>query len=309
MNEKTYDIFLSHSSGDKALADILGQEMEKELGVKVFVSSQATSIRSGTAWFNSVMSALEEAKVFVILSTELSLNSVWVSFEFGYFWRKFGKENMHILKLPQIMLPSPFDVLQAKNVTSLLELKVFFDDLCGDFDTSCKGVANLEAVVESAKNIPLPPPERSLARFEKYLENIPKWDQIDFNGINTWLYIDDVIYQIISEPKFDDNSMDAAFLNESWTKPFASANETYSYSLILKIAGIPIKEFIFATVDGGRYFVPLPQPEMRGENVHYFWNRKSLKFKIAQIVSTFEAGYMCTSLENFAKHTGIEIRG
>ncbi|MDX6500358.1 MAG: hypothetical protein QOG23_3618 [Blastocatellia bacterium] len=81
-------IFISHISEERELADILKQHLIADFGkkVRVFVSSDLESINAGDEWLKSIKTALNRAKVELILCSRLSITRPWVNFEVGAAW-------------------------------------------------------------------------------------------------------------------------------------------------------------------------------------------------------------------------------
>jgi hypothetical protein len=74
----------------------------------------------------------------------------------------------------------------------------------------------------------------------------------------------------------------------------------------LRVAGATIKQIYFISLDGGRYFVPMPEIRpLPNERRSFYWERNSLLYKVGKLVSTFYHPH--ESLETFAGRQGIEI--
>jgi hypothetical protein len=303
----TINIFLSHASEDAAFAILLASEIEREFtpNVKVFASSRPNAIPSGTSWLDDVLKNLDKADVLVILITTASESSIWVSFELGYFWKETGGRRIHTLYHPKAKIPNPLNTLQAKLVTDKQQLQDFFQVLCQEIGHPLTNTANLGTLVNSAHSLSKSPPQRSLANFERLLET-SEWDEVIDGNRKILLCADDMFFQIVIDW---DSREDFA---GEWTRPFPDSKSTKKYPVKLTIAGVTVKVFYFISVDGGRYFIPMPDigevhtnKSGEFESREFIWKRDSLIFKVAEIISEFLGIY--SSLEAFATHTGIKI--
>lgn len=303
-------IFLSHSSQDGAFANVLATEIERGFDdqLKVFASTRPDAIPGGMDWFEVVMENLDKADALIILITEPSVNSVWVGFEVGYFWKQMNGNRIFALYHPSVSIPSPLNTRQAKKLTEPSELESFFDSLCSSLGkVGCKDFG-VERLARAAASIVPIPPDRSLARFEQYLKT-SSWDRVLDGNVETWICEEDVLFQIVVDYSLDDDRE----LDEEWTRPFPASmlggDKASAYPVKLKIANVTMKAFRFVSVDGGRYFVPIPEIEaiagQEGKR-RFYWERGSLIYMTAQIVSCFY--HVHPSFEEFAKHAGIEIR-
>jgi hypothetical protein len=293
-------IFLSHSSIDKQLAEEISIQLENELDAEVFVSSRPGSIPSGKPWFDRVVRKLKEASALIILITGSSENSVWVGFELGYFWKKTNGEAIHAIYHPTATIPSPLDILQAKRITSEEETENFLIELCKDFKREYRGIASATQIVKSAEKVVVEPPDRTLAKFERLLERA-QWKKDILDSKMTWVCSEDASYQIVVDEESHKE------FREEWTLKFPDTERASKSSVQLKIAGIIVEEMLFISVDGGRYFVPIPDIQALGEGKReFFWDRGSLKYKVGQVIAEFYNEW--PTFEDFAAHTGIEIR-
>jgi len=306
MDAQIKKIFLSHSSHDgEFVRNVLSEEIEAELGPIVFASSRPDAIPSGIPWEETILKALEVAEVLVILITRPAENSVWVGFEFGYFWRKTDKRRIHALYHPKATIPSPLDVIQGKQIIDKEQVADFFQGLCAELGREFLGRANLDRIVDQAKLLNTKPSERSLANFERLIET-SGWDKIVLDGKDYWICADDALFQIVIDYWLEDR--EARLFQEEWTERFFSIHkEAKKYAVRLNIAGLTIKEEYFISLDDGRYFVPMPDiiSDRFSDTRRFAWRRKSLIFKLARIISDF--GILAPSFQEFAEVVGIEI--
>jgi hypothetical protein len=83
-------MFISHISEERPIAIILKKWIESTfLGQRsVFISSDSDSIPAGSKWLDEINSALDSAKVLVILCSPASIKRPWINFEAGCGWIK-----------------------------------------------------------------------------------------------------------------------------------------------------------------------------------------------------------------------------
>jgi hypothetical protein len=163
-------IFLSHSSKDAKLAREIAQQIEANLpGFKVFASTRPAAIPSGSQWFDFVIDHLDKAVALVVLLTPLSENSLWVGFEFGYFWKKSGRSNAYFLYHPKATITGPIANIQGTLVTDPEDLKGFFAKLCSDLGTACELKTDFGLIAGMARGLAAPPPERTYRKFIELL--------------------------------------------------------------------------------------------------------------------------------------------
>jgi hypothetical protein len=108
-------IFLSHKVVDKEAAGKVKQELEQNFGVKVFLSSDTTSIRGGSDWRKEIQDNVLASNRFVLLFSDPRLNWDWCLYEAGLFQGSHPtKENQDfVVFLPSGMPPAPLSHLQA----------------------------------------------------------------------------------------------------------------------------------------------------------------------------------------------------
>lgn len=135
MTEKQ-GIFISHASTDKTVANILKQEIEAVFGdgVEVFVSSIPGSIEPGSDWLDEIQKKLNDATIFIVLITPISINRPWIWFEIGASWLKMSEKKRKIYPLcaPEIdlgSLPEPLSRLQALSLGKTEDIRLFFKSL------------------------------------------------------------------------------------------------------------------------------------------------------------------------------------
>ena len=134
----------------------------------------------------------------------------------------------------------------------------------------------------------------------EHLDN-SSWFEGFIDNRHIWTCDNDVSYQIM------DPDEEAKDFHEEWTENFPDPH-AFKYPINLIVGGITIKQISFISIDGGRYFVPLPEIEI-GDNRErsFYWNRSSLEYKVGQIISRFYQEDK-ENLDTFAKETGIKIK-
>ncbi|ULO08950.1 toll/interleukin-1 receptor domain-containing protein [Paenibacillus sp. 19GGS1-52] len=123
-------IFISHISEEKALAEILKEEIGKAfLGLpEIFVSSDGESISIGSKWLDEIDQALKDSQIILLLCSESSVTRPWINFEAGAGWVK-GIPIIPIChtNLRPVELPIPLNMLQGIQVTNKAGLTKVFE--------------------------------------------------------------------------------------------------------------------------------------------------------------------------------------
>ena len=78
-----FDVFISYTAGDSAIADELRSDLEKN-GLKCFMA--AKDIQVATEWQDAIRAALIGSKRVLVLLTPRSINRPWVLMETGAAW-------------------------------------------------------------------------------------------------------------------------------------------------------------------------------------------------------------------------------
>jgi TIR domain len=161
MSEKTV-IFISHSSKDKELAQLLKQQIE--LCFDNSVEAFAADIEPGENWFDKVMIGLNQAEATVVLITPNSVReSHWVWFELGYFWAK-HYDSLNTDKKQKIYYPLYVEGAEWPNPVKDLQIQAtllndydtlsrFFVQLCKQLDSGDVKKVNINDVVSLANVI------------------------------------------------------------------------------------------------------------------------------------------------------------
>ena len=138
---------------------------------------------------------------------------------------------------------------------------------------------------------------KNIAIFERLLES-SKWTHITTGGANQWVYEDDPSFVI------EINYEGREFV-EPWTQIFPDQN-TYARDVTLTINGQAIaRPLTFISLDGGRYFVPMPKTDTAYEEQYFYWKRDSLEYKLFQRIG--DVRYLFGTLDEFAEYCGVHI--
>jgi hypothetical protein len=291
-------IFLSHSSKDEVLAGILANQIETEVGsrAEVFASTRPTAIQSGEDWFDKILESLDKAEILVILLTPSAENCVWVGFEFGYFWKKKNRSNVHTLYHPKATIPNPLGIIQAKLITNPEHVRDFLRQLGHSLGVQ-PGRSNVDALIRSAQALTIPSPERTFRKFGELLDQA-EWLHGFIDEKEVWTCEEDVLYQIVITYENGEE------FYEEWTRGFPDPT-TNRYFVHLDVAGVTIKQISFISLDGGRNFVPMPEIRpLENERRGFYLNKDSFQYKVARLVGRYDH---CETLDEFAVMKGIEI--
>ncbi len=194
-------IFLSHSHRDVELVKVLISEIEEVLEIgkeEIFNSSAPDTIRTGEKWLDEVFEALKSAEVIIPLMTPSSEKSMWVAFEYGYFWRREDEKKEKpdgIFPLTHtITPPSPLNELEYRKVTDEAELEKFFKDLCRHFSCEFKQKPDLEAIIQQASLVPKLTAEDQQLQLECTLHLLTATDKKVKNSIIGWMRDQDILH-------------------------------------------------------------------------------------------------------------------
>lgn len=136
-----------------------------------------------------------------------------------------------------------------------------------------------------------------LIRFNKYLKNPSGWE--NFLGIESNISI----YRYKKYPNFQividwDNTVTENF-KEEWVNDglFPDKDNNASYYIRLEVNGMLLDRELFVSLDGHRYFVPVPRTKMEGQERGFFYDQK--QSQLTRIIGKFHFDDM--NLEVFAK--------
>jgi hypothetical protein len=159
------NIFITHSSSDEKVAEIIRAALEQCLGDKgkVFLSTHGDSIPNGADWVSTITKELDDADGLVVLVSDKSMGSNWVWFELGYFWAKNSDSVFPLTINEHTRAPSPLDTKQAKCVRAYGELGNFFKIFCDKFN--CENNVDIDQVIKDIDDSEGPVARRARAVF------------------------------------------------------------------------------------------------------------------------------------------------
>lgn len=303
-------IFISHSVKDERWVKRLDKHIKRMFSnVSTFVASGPSDIASGDEWFKSIMCNLDNAEILVAVLSPNALDRMWVGFELGYIWRKFSGGHIHYLYFPGVNLPSPINEKQGKLMTDEDGLRSFFQGLAVELNQCYAGdSAALESLARNAYvEIPRLVENREFDNWTTRLAD-SNWAEeaiMTQDGSKTmWTCLDDMSFQI------EHTYLPAATnFSELWVKRFPDKT-AYSSYVNLNISGVTVKQETFVTLDGGRYFVPIPEIDSSSRSNEctdptYYYDRNSLKFLLGCVIAHFYPPV--TNLEQFASRQDIDV--
>ncbi len=134
--------------------------------------------------------------------------------------------------------------------------------------------------------------------FERLLE-LPKWKKVSFDSPEKWIFEDDNSFTI-------EVCNDPDRFSEPWTDYFPDTH-SFKEKVLLKINGeLVTGRIFFVCVDGGRYFVPMPQTSIVHDRRHFYWDKQSLDYKLFKVIGRVDCLY--GSLEEFGDACGVKIK-
>ncbi|OGE18135.1 hypothetical protein A2769_02720 [Candidatus Daviesbacteria bacterium RIFCSPHIGHO2_01_FULL_37_27] len=135
-----------------------------------------------------------------------------------------------------------------------------------------------------------------LKKFEFLLENA-SWSKEFIDDKEYWVCNEDVMFQIEMCDDYRD-------FTEKWTQVYPDKFGSGRRSVNLKIYGVTIKQIAFIFCDGGRISVPMPRVKTVNEGIMYYWEKKSLDYKLTKVIGNF---YIYEDLEGVAGMSKVEI--
>jgi hypothetical protein len=122
------------------------------------------------------------------------------------------------------------------------------------------------------------------------------WSLHSIGGRDTWICNERGVFAILRNDDYED-------FEEEWTTKPPDKRASRS-TVDLRINGATVRSLDFISLDGGRYFLPMPRKKGRKGEPLYFWERESLEFKVGRIVGSY---YRFESIEGAADFLGVEI--
>lgn len=149
-------VFICHSSADETKARAISDLISSVSNTKVFFSPYPEAIPSGR-WFDVITRQLTIAKALVIVASRQSVERPWINFEYGMFYALNKPEDIHILRIEDVELPSPLNELQAKNAADEGSLRAFINTLADNLDTYVSDEPDYQTAISiiDEKSVPL----------------------------------------------------------------------------------------------------------------------------------------------------------
>ncbi len=166
MTEKPL-VFVSYASPDEALAKFIGNQIEAVLGKD---TAFCINNRAGDTWFPAIQEALDRCNALVVLLTSASIDRRWVWFEIGYVWARTATDEKRFIYPLAISraqeIPHPLSEHQAKYLDSREDVENFFQKLSGQFSSGVPQNADVEKLIEMARNSPEYPRQENFSEQE-----------------------------------------------------------------------------------------------------------------------------------------------
>jgi len=124
-----------------------------------------------------------------------------------------------------------------------------------------------------------------------------KWTAERIDDLNVWICDQRATFKIVALGNFRD-------FHEEWTDRVPDTEHTSMSTIELRINNSAVRTLSFVSLDGGRYFVPLPRKLSLDRQAIYCWEKSSLDYKVCQIIGRYYRG---NSLEDTARFLGVEI--
>jgi hypothetical protein len=181
-------IFISHIGEEKHIAARIKQLLRESFGsdVRIFVSSDYESIRSGSDWQNEIIAALKSSRVVLILCSADSVTRPWINYEAGVGdgtdWeaREVGRTSVFPLvvrNFPKGKLPLPLSRKHVRDAHDVDDMKALLRHISEDIGIVASPV-NVEKFVgdmqEATKRIQARHERLALtdAEFELYVKDL-----------------------------------------------------------------------------------------------------------------------------------------
>jgi hypothetical protein len=142
--------------------------------------------------------------------------------------------------------------------------------------------------------------------FAKFLKIRSYWEKRMIDNWPVYFYSLDNNYKI--EQSQDSHKTWTA--TEPWMDIFPDQRVS-EYKVYLKYSDSKIKELIFVSCDGGRYFIPLPNKRLFEERINkdnakfeYYWVKSSVEYLVGEVIGEF---YRQNNMQEVAKICKIKI--
>ena len=151
---------------------------------QVFISSDQRQIRAGDNWLQKIVEGLREAKVVILLLSEMSIARPWVNFEAGAAWLS----DKHVIPvcfkgLSKGNLPKPYSDLQSLNLNDEIDRYRLLSSVCGHLGRHPKTIGPPPNVIAKLAGITAnyDPKVAPYLRFAEIVKAFEKADQYPFD--------------------------------------------------------------------------------------------------------------------------------
>jgi predicted DNA binding CopG/RHH family protein len=118
---------------------------------------------------------------------------------------------------------------------------------------------------------------KDLKTFTRLLDS-NDWKKVNYKSPEKWIFNQDNSFVIEEGDSVKD-------FTEKWTQNFPDQFGSKQKEVYLKISSELIeKPLTFISLDGGRYFVPMPKLDRAYNKTYYYWDRDSIEYKVFKII-------------------------
>jgi hypothetical protein len=193
MSEKPI-LFISHSSKDGHIANVLKEQLEAVLNIEVWHTSEPDSIKAGSKWFLEIVQRLDKAKALFVLCSYNSRYSQWVHWEIGYFYKRGQLENETLpIYVATIAGEKPFPTVeenQAKSLNDVNEASFLLESIGNHFNFNLPKYSYQKAVEEILRVAPVHISDESAKeKLRDFLKSYKTGTWIDYGELDAMLQI------------------------------------------------------------------------------------------------------------------------
>lgn len=142
---------------------------------------------------------------------------------------------------------------------------------------------------------------KDLRTFKRLLDS-SDWRKVNHSP-EKWIFNKDNSFVI-------EESVNVKNFTEKWTQKFPDKFGSYQKKVYLKISSELIENpLIFISVDGGKYFVPLPKINEAYDETYYYWDKKSIEYKVFKIIGFLNGADIKddNKFNKFAERCGVLV--
>jgi hypothetical protein len=175
-DSQKFGVFISHITEEAHLALKIKRHLQDALKARVFVS--ADDIRLGDDWKASLRTALDEAKVMVVLCSQRSIMRPWINFESGSGWlRKVPAVMILHSGLQKADLPEPLSTFQVLELEDAADCETLVSQIGKQLDLEPADSYDYEEMARSLFVLPQRRPEIGVV----LTHNQSKWEEDVYN--------------------------------------------------------------------------------------------------------------------------------